>query len=90
MTGLSTTGSISFGTVFVAGNMRVPKPAAGITAFRTRMGAVLLTSGLLSAYTRVSIPVMYGPNRTQRERRMLSPPSGTLARTRSRRALGST
>jgi len=28
-------GSISFGTALVAGNMRVPNPAAGITAFRT-------------------------------------------------------
>jgi len=28
------TGSISFGCCFVAGNSRVPSPAAGITTFR--------------------------------------------------------
>ena len=31
--GLSTTGSISFGWLLVAGRNRVPSPAAGITAF---------------------------------------------------------
>src|SRR5438045_2567126 len=35
MTGLSTIGSISFGTDFVAGRKRVPRPAAGMTALRT-------------------------------------------------------
>src|SRR5215212_8733857 len=38
MTGLSTSGSISFGWAFVAGRKRVPQPAAGKTAFRTRIG----------------------------------------------------
>src|SRR5438477_11473469 len=33
--GLSTSGSISFGCAFVAGRKRVPRPAAGKTAFRT-------------------------------------------------------
>src|SRR4051794_35739364 len=33
--GLSTTGSISFGVAFVAGRNRVPRPAAGMTAFDT-------------------------------------------------------
>src|SRR3974377_315530 len=33
--GLSTTGSISLGELFVAGRNRVPIPAAGITALRT-------------------------------------------------------
>jgi hypothetical protein len=33
MTGLSTMGNISFGIAFVCGRKRVPKPAAGITAF---------------------------------------------------------
>ena len=33
MTGRSTTSSISFGCAFVAGRKRVPKPAAGISAF---------------------------------------------------------
>src|SRR6266849_1597322 len=36
-TGLSTMGSISFGTAFDAGRKRVPRPAAGITALRTRV-----------------------------------------------------
>jgi hypothetical protein len=31
--GLSTTGSSSFGTALVAGRNRVPRPAAGMTAF---------------------------------------------------------
>ena len=35
--GLSTTGSISFGWLFVTGRKRVPSPAAGITAFVTRV-----------------------------------------------------
>src|SRR5947199_7577542 len=35
MSGLSTSGSISFGDAFVAGRKRVPSPAAGNTAFRT-------------------------------------------------------
>src|SRR5580704_19701992 len=36
--GLSTTGSISFGIAFVAGRNRVPSPATGRTALRTRFG----------------------------------------------------
>src|SRR5499433_508210 len=36
--GLSTTGSISFGCALVAGRNRVPSPAAGRTALRTRLG----------------------------------------------------
>src|SRR5215475_1256471 len=35
ITGLSTTGSISFGTALVAGRKRVPMPATGKTALRT-------------------------------------------------------
>ena len=35
MVGLSTIGNISFAIAFVAGNKRVPNPAAGITAFLT-------------------------------------------------------
>ncbi len=34
MSGLSTSGSISFGEAFVAGRKRVPRPAAGNTALR--------------------------------------------------------
>src|SRR3546814_18122216 len=37
MAGLSTTGSISLGMDLLAGSMRVPKPATGITAFLTFM-----------------------------------------------------
>ena len=37
MTGLSTSGSISFGWALVAGRKRVPQPAAGKTALRTRI-----------------------------------------------------
>ena len=37
MTGLSTSGSISFGCALVAGRNRVPQPAAGKTALRTRI-----------------------------------------------------
>src|SRR6188508_3617336 len=37
MIGLSTSGSISFGCAFVAGRKRVPQPAAGKTALRTRI-----------------------------------------------------
>src|SRR5438552_1564048 len=37
ITGLSTRGNISFGWALVAGRKRVPHPAAGKTAFRTRM-----------------------------------------------------
>src|SRR5882724_1402098 len=35
MDGISTIGKSSFGTVLVAGRKRVPKPATGITAFRS-------------------------------------------------------
>jgi hypothetical protein len=34
MSGLSTTGSISFGLALVAGRKRVPRPATGNTAVR--------------------------------------------------------
>src|SRR6266480_645406 len=37
ITGLSTTGSISLGTALEAGRKRVPRPAAGMTALRTRV-----------------------------------------------------
>src|SRR4051812_22443907 len=41
MTGLSMTGSISFGIALVAGKKRVPRPATGNTAFRTGRGALI-------------------------------------------------
>ena len=37
MIGLSTSGNISLGWALVAGRNRVPQPAAGKTAFRTRI-----------------------------------------------------
>src|SRR5947209_18112081 len=37
MIGLSTSGNISLGCAFVAGRKRVPRPAAGKIAFRTRV-----------------------------------------------------
>src|SRR5438874_7837050 len=46
MVGLSMTGTISFGWLFVAGRNRVPSPAAGMTALRTFvMGETFLSSG---------------------------------------------
>src|ERR1700733_4810525 len=44
MSGLSTTVSISLGMAFVAGRKRVPKPATGSTAFRTRFALALMVS----------------------------------------------
>ena len=37
--GVSISGSISLGTALVAGRNRVPRPAAGMTAFRTFMAS---------------------------------------------------
>ena len=48
MAGLSTTGSISFGCALVAGRNRVPRPAAGMTAFVT---AWVVTTGRFYAPT---------------------------------------
>src|SRR5512138_3099387 len=45
--GLSTSGSISFGCAFVAGKNRVPNPAAGNTALRTRF---FIVSSLVYSY----------------------------------------
>jgi hypothetical protein len=45
ISGLSTSGSISFGMALVAGNIRVPKPATGITAFLT----LRFTAGIISS-----------------------------------------
>src|SRR3990170_5355609 len=39
MTGRSMSGTISFGTLFVSGRKRVPKPAASMTALRTVIGS---------------------------------------------------
>src|SRR5439155_11774165 len=49
-TGLSTMGSISLGTAFEAGRKRVPSPAAGITALRTRVTDEQLLFGSRSAH----------------------------------------
>jgi hypothetical protein len=42
MVGVSIIGSISFGWALVAGKKRVPKPAAGITAFFTIIFILLI------------------------------------------------
>src|SRR6266567_2462411 len=52
--GLSTTGSISLGELFVAGRNRVPSPAAGMTALRTR--AITASSGDASDAQVVLLP----------------------------------
>ncbi len=41
MTGLSTTGSISFGWALVAGKRRVPSPATGMIALRIFMCSII-------------------------------------------------
>ena len=43
MSGLSTSGSISFGDAFVAGRKRVPSPAAGNTALRIFWGMAVFS-----------------------------------------------
>src|SRR6478609_7219604 len=53
ITGLSTRGSISFGCAFVAGRKRVPQPAAGKTALRTRMKPLGREIGSGRVYRRV-------------------------------------
>src|SRR5438132_5647874 len=54
MTGLSTIGSISLGTALEAGRKRVPRPAAGITALRTRVTNEQLLLGSRSALRQVA------------------------------------
>ncbi len=44
MVGMSTMGRSSFGTALVAGRKRVPSPAAGMTALR--MGLVAMLAGI--------------------------------------------
>src|SRR3954452_6548731 len=51
MTGLSTSGSISLGCAFVAGRNRVPQPAGGETALRTRITPHCGGIGRLAKYT---------------------------------------
>ena len=73
--GLSTTGSSSFGIAFVAGRKRVPRPAAGITAFFTGMFGTLLPVGAA-----VSHPAPDAPSARERKaqlRRRLLAARGT-------------
>ena len=49
ISGLSTTGSISFGFALVAGRKRVPRPATGNTALVTRLMAVIVIELLMIA-----------------------------------------
>src|SRR3954464_10862178 len=53
MSGLSTTGSISFGLALVAGKKRVPRPATGNTA--VRIGDFKLIEPSSSIYGRASL-----------------------------------
>src|ERR1700721_1234977 len=50
ISGLSTTGNISLGCAFVAGRNRVPKPATGRTALRTRFRSELIFTILSRSY----------------------------------------
>src|SRR5688500_13939133 len=56
MIGLSTRGSISFGWAFVAGRNRVPRPAAGKTAFLT-------TDGIPQSYFVAPLCAMFRPSK---------------------------
>ena len=55
MPGVSTTGSSSFGTVFVVGRNRVPRPAAGTTAERNggEAGSLMVAEPIGAANVRV-------------------------------------
>ncbi|CUP67058.1 Uncharacterised protein [Flavonifractor plautii] len=66
ITGLSTMGSISLGTVLVAGSIRVPSPAAGMTALRTFITKNLQQSGRNAArrYCRCAVGIMGRKYRT--------------------------
>src|ERR1700719_436402 len=55
ISGLSTTGSIFLGCAFVAGRKRVPSPAAGSTALRTRLAVFVIKGSLV--YLRVDIKI---------------------------------
>src|SRR5947199_3823448 len=63
MIGLSTSGSISFGWAFVAGRNRVPRPAAGKTAFRTADGTFGIYNhrGVWSSGSAEGRPAMLDP-----------------------------
>src|SRR3984957_18679654 len=69
MAGLSTRGNISFGWALVAGRNRVPRPAAGMTALRTR-----------EETTKCFYPLRADSAAGRRD----DPPSGTLSSRRAR------
>src|ERR1041384_6731619 len=69
ITGLFTKGSLSLGTAFDAGRNRVPRPAAGITALRTRVtneqllfrsGSAPRQGSLVQALPRRPVPQLAG------------------------------
>jgi flagellar biosynthesis protein FlhB len=60
---MSTIGSISFGTALVAGKNRVPRPAAGITAFRTFRCEAVMRGTLASARMAEDRPFPPSPRR---------------------------
>src|SRR2546425_3685159 len=81
MAGLSTMGSISFGCDFVAGRNRVPSPAAGITAFLTRIKSPRSEGRDLGVYPRVGPhqPERAGERWPFRSRRMAPPATARSA-----------
>src|SRR3954466_14277146 len=73
--GLSTTGSISFGELFDAGRNRVPSPAAGMTALRTRcITTSMPCAGAWYAATAERSSGRSGVARVARAERVLFPP----------------
>src|ERR1700732_62736 len=67
MMGLSTRGSISLGWALVAGRKRVPRPAAGMTTFRTGDGIGLVLSGerrFLAAQEAAKVVLVAGQDET--------------------------
>src|SRR5262249_34197503 len=57
MTGRSTTVSISLGTALVAGRKRVPRPATGKTALRTRLVSLAMVRISGSSYREAGRPL---------------------------------
>src|SRR6185437_503627 len=71
MSGLSTTGSISFGMALVAGRNRVPNPPTGKTALRTRCAIEISVSK--GGYGNNGDPLLLVPS--PRELRRCNPPT---------------
>src|SRR5436190_23206571 len=63
MIGLSTRGGISLGCALVAGRKRVPQPAAGKTALRTRIRPLEGEGEMWPVYRRVPRTQRWAPDR---------------------------